>query len=195
MRRLMLAGLLLTAGCLAESGPNTVAYLEVTDDSGGRGVFVGDHVQLTPTTLDINGNPVSAVVKFVSSNPAVATVSGSGLISALTLGTTTVAISSGGAKANLIVTVDGNVPSTVSLAPPNPSVTVGSQQALVATILTTAGNAARGKSLIWTTADASKVTVDQSGLVTAVLQTSGVSICAAVADAPAVKGCTVVTVP
>lgn len=194
MRRFLLTGLLLTAGCLAESAPNTVAQIQVGDNAGGNGVFVADHVQLTVYTFDINGNSLGAPVNYTTNNPTIATISSTGLIIALIPGSAIIGVSSGNAKVNLNLAVDGNIPQTVSLAPDAPAVTLGTQQVMVATVLTTLSNPARGKTLIWSTADASKITVDQTGRVTTVSKTPSVLVCAAVTDAPTIKGCTTITV-
>ena len=194
MRRLFLTGLLLTAGCLAESAPNTVAQIQVGDNAGTAGTFVGDRVQLTVYTFDIQGNVLGAPVTFTSANQAVATITSTGLITALIPGSTVIGVSSGNAKVNLSLAVDGNVAQGVLLAPNAPIVPLGTTQIMVATVLTTLSNPARGKSLIWTTTDASKVGVDQTGKVIAIALTPSVTVCAAVSDAPTIKGCTTITV-
>jgi Bacterial Ig-like domain (group 2) len=196
MRRLILTGLLFTLGCSTD-GPDTVAYLQVGTDASPLGVFTGDKVQLTPYPFDINGSILAASVSYSSSNPGIATVTSAGLISTLAAGTTTITVSSGHINLNLPLQVDGNVPSAVIVSPSNPVVPKGTTQVLAAAIQTTVGNPARSKTVIWSTADATKVGVDQNGLASAIASTTvaGVNVCAAVSDAPTVKGCITIVVP
>jgi uncharacterized protein YjdB len=196
MRRLILTGLLFTLAC-ATDGPDTVTYLQVGSDASPLGVFTGDRVQLTPYPFDINGNILPAVITYSSSNPAVATISGAGLITTLTAGTSNITVATGHINLNLPLQVDGNVSGVITVSPANPVVPAGTTQVLAAGIATTLGNPARNKSVIWSTADASKVGVDQNGLATAIASTTatGVNVCATVTDTSALKGCTTVVVP
>lgn len=196
MRRLILTGLLFTLACSTD-GPDTVAYLQVGTDASPLGVFPGDKVQLTPYPFDINGNILAATISYASSNPSIATVSSAGLINTLTAGATTINVSTGHIHLDLTLKVDGNVPVSLLVTPSDPVVPVGTTQVLAAGITTTIGNPARNKTVIWSTSNASKVSVDQTGLASAVASTgpAGVSVCAAVSDAPAVKGCITIVVP
>jgi hypothetical protein len=196
MRRLILSGLLFTLAC-TDQGPNTVAYLQVATDASPLGVFVGDHFQLTPIAFDINGNILAASISYSSSNSAVATITSAGQVTAVTAGSTNVNVSTGHINLTVPLVVDGNLAATVTVSPFNPTVPKGTTQVLAAAILTTAGNPARNKTAIWSTADATKIGVDQTGLASAVGSTTGagVAICAAVSDTPAIKGCTTIFVP
>lgn len=196
MRRLILTGLLFTLACSTE-GPNTVAYLQVGTDASPLGVFTGDKVQLIPYPFDINGNIISAPMAYTSSNLSVATVSNAGLITTLTPGSTTINVSTGHIHLDLTLKVDGNVPANLVVTPSDPVIPAGTTQVLAAAITTTIGNPAKNKAVIWSTSNAAKVNVDQTGLATAIASTgaTGVSVCAAVSDAPTVKGCITVVVP
>jgi hypothetical protein len=57
-------------------------------------VYVGDTKQFTASYLDLHGNPVSGpAVTWTSSNPAVATINGSGLATGVSAGTVTITAS------------------------------------------------------------------------------------------------------
>jgi len=93
------------------------------------------------------------------------------------------------------LTVDGNVTGSILVTPPTPTMNAGTQQLLTANVFTTLNDAARNKTVTWSTSDASKATVDATGNVSAVAATAPtVSICATASDAPAIKGCATVTV-
>ena len=158
-------------------------------------MFVGDHVQLNAQPLDLNGGPVPVRIMYSSSNPSVATIDQYGLITALAAGTSSIGISAGGQSAHLTLTVDGNVTGSVQVAPANPTTSTGAGGGvqLTATVLTTLGHPARGKSVTWSTSDASKATVDATGLVLPVAA-GVVSICATAIDNTSARGCATVTI-
>jgi uncharacterized protein YjdB len=197
MRRLIMAGLLFTVACTDESGPNTVAELNILTDASPLGVFVGDHVQMSSIAYSINGEILAPTVTWSSSNPSVATITNTGAISAVAPGSTNIGASAGKISVTVPFVVDGNLSSTVTVTPANPVVTKGTTQVLAAAITTSQGNPARNKTVVWTTADGTKVGVDQTGLASAIASTAatGVLVCAAVSDAPTIKGCTTVVVP
>ncbi|MEX1186340.1 MAG: Ig-like domain-containing protein [Gemmatimonadaceae bacterium] len=97
-RVLVAAGLMFTAACGGGDGPTPPAGPASVDlvPTGSLRLFViGETVQLTATPKDGSGNPVSAPVSWTSGNQAVATVSGSGLVTATGFGTTTIRATAG----------------------------------------------------------------------------------------------------
>lgn len=195
MRRILLAGLLFTGGCLSgATAPSAVAGIQYNATMPPGGMFAGDQLQINAWALDINGDVIPFAVTYASSNTNVATITTGGLITAVGPGTTTITMSSGGQTARVPFTIDGNVSSTVQVTPQGPTVLAGDQVALTAVVLTTLNNPGRGKSVNWSTADATKASVDATGNVSAIAATAGVAICATATDAPTVKGCTTVTV-
>src|ERR1019366_5610454 len=102
----------------------------------------------------------------------------------------------GGQTGHLTLTVDGNITGSMQISPTNPTTTSGSGGGvqLTATVLTTLGNPGRGKSVTWSTADATKATVDATGFVHPVAATPGVSICATATDNASARSCTTVTI-
>jgi uncharacterized protein YjdB len=197
MRRIAWLGLLLSIGCTSAEAPSIVASLTVNTNAPQSGVFPGDQFQLSITPLDANGDPVPtslAPVTYTSSNTAIATINSSGVVNALAAGSTTLKGSAGGSAASFTLTVDGNISGSVAVTPTAPTVSVASQVQLTASVLTTLGNPARNKTFLWSTADATKATVDANGNVTGVAATNTVSICATVNDGSSVKGCAAVKV-
>jgi hypothetical protein len=198
MRRFLLAGLVIVTACVSgtETPPGTVAQLLVTSNQSPNGVFVGDQVQLSATPVDLDGDPVTVAtaINYTSSNTAVATINSSGLIIALSAGTTLINVTAGGASASLTLSIDGNVSGSVIVVPSTATVSVGGQQQYAFAVSTTLGNPARAKSVNWSTGDGTKAQVNASGLATALAATAGVSICATATDAPTATGCGTLTI-
>lgn len=195
MRRLLLLGLVFAAACLSTASPHITNNITISTTALNTGVFVGDTFRVIATPYDVNGDvvPFDTIV-YSSTNPSVASVTSAGLVTALTAGSTTIFGSADGHSAQQPITVDGNVTGSILVTPPNPNLAVGTQQQLTANVVTTQNNPARNKTVTWSTTDATKATVSASGNVSAVAVTASVSICATANDAPAVKGCTTVTV-
>jgi uncharacterized protein YjdB len=195
MRRLLLAALLATEACFTgASAPSAVNTLQVSSNVTSAGVFVGDTVQLNAMPLDLSGNVVPVPITYTSSNSSVAMIDNFGKITALAAGKSTIGVHSGGQTANLTLTVDGNVTGSVLVTPSGAVVAPGQSATLSASVSTTVGNPARNKSVAWSTADGTRVSVDQTGKVTGVAATSGVAVCATATDAASVKGCATVIV-
>jgi uncharacterized protein YjdB len=194
MRRFVLVGLLFTAGCAPLAAPDGITGLQISSNAPASGVFVGDQVQLAATAFDGLGNPVLVPFTYSSSNAAVATVNVNGVVIAISAGTTVITVVAGSQSGQVTVIVDGNVTSKVQVTPASPTVPVATTLQLTGVVTTTLGNPARSKALTWSTTDATKASVDQTGLVSGIAPTSGISICATANDAPTVKGCVTVIV-
>lgn len=196
MRRLAVIALLIAAACTPTSGPHLVAAVTLQITAPSTGVFPADTFHVIGTAYDANATPIAVFpVTYTSSNTKVATVDSAGLVTAVAAGTTKLqATSDGTTSIAYVITVDGNVTAHVVVTPNTPLVTVGNQVQLTATVYTSVGNPARGKSVTWSTSDATKATVDSNGNVTGVAATTAVSICATATDATSVKGCATVTV-
>src|SRR6266566_742729 len=83
-----------------------VATVDVSPASGS--ILVGATILLTATAKDANGNVIpSATISWASSNTAVATVSGSGLVTGMAAGSTTITARSGGKTGTATITVSG----------------------------------------------------------------------------------------
>ncbi len=81
--------------------------------------------QLTASTLDQNGSPITAALTWKSSNPAVATVSSTGFVTAVSSGTTTITASSGSVTSNsAAVTIISRPVVTLKVTPVSSSLVV-----------------------------------------------------------------------
>lgn len=105
-----LLALLLIAGC-GDSGSDPLIPTTVTITSGAISLSeIGEVATITATVQDQNGdNLADAELSFTSSDMAVATVSSSGVVTAVGDGSTTVTVSSGEASAEAPVDVTVSV--------------------------------------------------------------------------------------
>ena len=163
----------ITATSGGKSGTATITVMvpvaSVTVAPASAGIYVGQTVQLTATPKDANGNPLTGrVVTWSSSNTGVATVNGSGLVSAVGAGSVTITATSEGQSGTATVAVTLVPVATVTVAPAAPSVNVGQTVQLTATLRDSAGNTLTGRTITWTSSSTATATVNASGLATGV---------------------------
>ena len=126
---------------------------------------IGETVQLQAIVTPSNASDKSVV--WASSRQSVATISSSGLVTAVGLGSSTVTASCGGKSAKCQVTVSESTVAVVSVSLDPTSVTIeeGGNIRLVATV---SPADATDKTVTWKSSDTAVATVDQEGLVTGV---------------------------
>ena len=155
-------------------GGGSVPVATVTVAPNPASVAVGATVQLTATLKDANGNTLTGrTVAWTTSNASHATVnSSSGLVSGVAVGTATITATSEGKSGTSAVTVVAGTPApvaTVTVTPNPASVAVGATVQLTATLKDANGNTLTGRTVAWTTSNASHATVNSSsGLVSGV---------------------------
>ena len=128
---------------------------------------IGESARVQVMALDANGYPMNLAVSLSSSEPAVASVDSTGLVTARANGTTTVTATIGMLSDSVVVTVNQQAVS-VSLAPTD----TPTLDALGATVqLQAIAQDANGHTVDvafdWTSADPAIAAVDANGLVTA----------------------------
>ncbi|MFQ5551274.1 MAG: Ig domain-containing protein, partial [Gemmatimonadales bacterium] len=160
-----------TAGLLSGSATVTVSQVPVgiiLDPATANLVSLGATQQITATVSDANSNVITGPnVTWTSSNPLVAGVTASGLVTAIDNGSATVTASISDVSAVAAVNV-AQVVSAVSVAPSSSTLgTVGETVQLSATASDANGSAIAGKTATWTSSDDAVATVSVSGLVTA----------------------------
>src|SRR6266566_6292363 len=143
-----------------------VASVAVSPPSATLGV--GQTVQLTGTPKDANGNPLTGrTITWGSSNTAVATVTASGLVTGVVVGSATITATSEGQSGTAAITVPAPAPvASVSVSPATVSVQVGQTVQLVATPKDANGNPLTGRTITWGSSNPAVATVTASGLVT-----------------------------
>lgn len=144
-----------------------VATVAVTPNP--LGMSVGQKTQLTATLRDSIGNTVTGrAVAWTSSNTSVATVSDSGVVTAVAAGTTTITATSEGKSGTTAVTVSNFAVGSVSVQPQNNSIDQGSSVQLSVTVKDVNGSVVTNRVVTWTSSNTSVATVSQAGLVTGV---------------------------
>ncbi|MFC1575920.1 Ig-like domain-containing protein, partial [Gemmatimonadota bacterium] len=164
-----------------------VASVEVTPASGT--VAVAETLQLTAAPKDASGNTLDRTVTWSSSDEAVATVDGTGLVSGVVEGTATVTATSEGVTGTASVTVTDPV-SSVDVVPASATLTVGETTQLTATPRGVGGNALEGREIVWTSSDPAVAGVSGSGLVSG----DGVGVATVTATSEGVPGSASITV-
>ena len=125
-------------------------------------------VPLTVQVLDQNGQAMAeAVVTWSSANASVATVDASGVVTAVSNGTATIAASAGGVSGTATVTVSQEV-SAVAVSPAADTLLTGDTLRLAAEATDANGHAVAAAEFSWASSDTLVAAVDDTGLVTGV---------------------------
>ena len=147
----------------------TVASVTVTPAPASVGL--GQSVQLTATLKDANGNVLTGrVVTWASDNPAVATVSSTGLVTGVAQGEATITARSETKSGTAAITVIRMPVASVTVTPATPTVLLGQTLSLGATPKDANGNVLNGRVVTWASDNTAVATVSSTGLVTGVAQ-------------------------
>ncbi|HEX6252128.1 MAG TPA: Ig-like domain-containing protein [Gemmatimonadaceae bacterium] len=144
----------------------------VTVEPSTTTIASGSTRTLTATVTDQNGGVLTnRVVTWSSSNPAVATVSSTGVVTAVATGavagTATITASAEGKSGSATVTVIAGPVATVRITPSSTSVPAGAKVSLSAEATDAAGNPISGLTFSWASSNPSVASVDGSGEVNA----------------------------
>jgi len=130
---------------------------------------VGSTKQLAAQVTDDQGNVLTGrPISFSSNNTSVATVSSTGLITGVAVGTATITATSEGKTGTADVTVTTVPVASVDVSPPTADLTVGQTGQFSAIAKDARGNVLTGRAVAWTSGAPSIVTVSNTGLVTAI---------------------------
>ncbi len=129
---------------------------------------VGKTTQLQAATKDALGNTLTGrAVTWSSSAEGVATVSSTGLVSAVAIGKATITGTSEGKPGTAEIVVIPVPVASVEISPSAESIQVGATLQLSVTAKDAGGNVLAGRTVTWSTSSASIATVSTTGLVTA----------------------------
>lgn len=158
---------LIALGGCSDAGPITVASVTVSPDV--LSLHPMESRQLTATPLDARGNVLTGrTVTWAASVATVATVSRDGLVTAVAPGTVTITASCEGRSGTATVTVALAPVATVEVVPGSGTLDIGQTLQLTAIPRDSAGGAAAGWPVTWTSSDSATARVSAAGLVTAV---------------------------
>lgn len=128
---------------------------------------LGDTIRLVASGVDANGHHGPALeVTWMSEHDAVATVDSSGLVTAVRTGSTDVFATTGELRDSAGVTV-AQLATEVRVTPEADTLAVGDTLRLSAVALDGNGHEVEDTDYVWSTTNPAAVTVDDSGLVTA----------------------------
>jgi uncharacterized protein YjdB len=168
------------------SGADSVAVTPPSAESiavslGSSTLLHGQTTQATATLFDgrhnIIPNSPGYPITWTTSNAGVATVDGSGTVTAAGAGSTFVTATSQSAKDSAQITVLTPV-AKVGLSPNPDTITVGQTGALTVVLTDAGGNVLAGRTVTWTSNNASVVSVDPSSGVLSAVATGNASITA-----------------
>lgn len=149
-----------------------VPVATVTVEPSTATVASGSTRTFTATVTDENGGVLTnRVVTWSSSNPSVATVSSTGVVTAVAtgalVGTVTITASAEGKSGSASVTVTAGPVASVRITPTSTSVAAGTKVSLTAEASDAAGNLISGVSFAWSSSNPSIASVDGAGEVNA----------------------------
>jgi len=158
--------------CSDKTTAPVAASIALAPSATGALASIGETRTVAATVTSTSQSVLTdAVVTFVSSNAAVASVVGSGrtaTITAVSNGSATITATSGSATATLDVTVAQRL-ATLTLTPASPSLAIGASATLVPAALDARGQAIAGVTGVsFTTAAARTAVVSATGVVTAI---------------------------
>lgn len=147
--------------------PDPVAVVEVSPSS--TNLVVGSTTQLSATPRSVTGQILTGrTISWSTSTPSVATVSPSGVVTALGAGNAVIIATAEGKQGSAAVSVRQVPVASVSVTPPNATIIVGQSVAFTATALDAAGNPLTGRVIGWTSSNNGIAFVSSSGLVTGI---------------------------
>ena len=161
----------------------------VSLNKASTALTVGATETLSATVLPTNAT--NKAVNWSSSNESVATVSSSGLVTAVAAGSATITATSqanSAKSATCAVTVTAIPVESVSLNKTSTTLTVGATETLTATVLP---NNASNKSVTWSSSDTSVATVTNAGLVRGVAAGTATITATSAADSTKKATCAV----
>jgi uncharacterized protein YjdB len=161
--------LIASAAALSCDDPLAPGVGRVEIDAASLQIRAGETQLLVARVLDERGATIPGRrVHWTTQNASVATVSTAGLISAVSVGSTFVAASSGGRSATVAVTVTHRPVTQVRVTPATASVIEGSSVTLTAEGLHAGGGIVPGRPITWSSGSPAIATVTSSGAVAGV---------------------------
>jgi len=140
----------------------------IVDPNGGT-LLEGTQLPLNATPLDSAGHVLSGrTITWASDAPTIATVNGSGIVSAVLAGDANITATADGKQGSAHVKVSKVPVASVSVSPSAPTLPTGGAVQLTGTPRDSAGNPLNGRPITWGTSAPSVATVNNSGRVSAV---------------------------
>jgi len=178
-----------TASATITVVPVPVATVRVT--LGSASIAVGSTTTATAETLDATGSVLSGrEVVWTSSNTAVATVSATGEVRAVAIGTASITATSEGVSGSATITVSPVPVATVRVTLTDSSLTVGETAVATAEVRSAGGAVLSGRVVTWSSSDSLVARVSAAGVVSAI----GAGLATITATSEGIAGNALVTV-
>jgi uncharacterized protein YjdB len=138
----------------------------VTISPSSATVTLGGTVQLTATVKDTAGNVLSGrTVTWTSLSTGIASVSPTGLVKSVGVGSTVISAASGGQTGLATVTVLQVPVGSVAISPKHDTITVNAQRQLTVTVVDSLGHMIQNPTVTWSSTNNGVATVSSMGLV------------------------------
>lgn len=155
------------SACSTPDAPVNVASVSVTPLVAN--VIVGNTLQLAATARDASGQTLSGrAVAWSTDNVANASISATGLLTAIAPGTVMVAATAGGQRGSALISVVPIPVASLTISPSTVSLVAGTTRQFVATPRDAAGNTLTGRVVTWSVSSATTGAIDATGLFTAI---------------------------
>jgi uncharacterized protein YjdB len=153
----------------AEVTVTPVPVASVTVSPSQPTIVVGRTISLTAQAFSASGQPLAGrTVTWSSSAPSIATVTSSGLVTGIRVGTAVIFASIDGVLGHTSVNVVPVPVATVTVSPSTSSVVIGSTTQLSAALTDASGNTLSGRVISWSSSQTTIATVSPTGVVTGV---------------------------
>ena len=131
-------------------------------------LVVGQTVQLGAQPRDASGRPLDGrTVTWSTNRPPVATVTSTGVVTAVSAGTATITAASEGRSATATIVVEPPAVDRVDVTPASTTIKVGDSVRLTASVYDSRGSVIPGAPVGWSSSDTRIATVDNTGRVLA----------------------------
>jgi trimeric autotransporter adhesin len=170
------------------------AVASVAIQPRGATIQRGTTLQLSATVNDESGAAVTdRALTWTSSNPGVAVVSASGVVSGVALGTASIRAALDGKADTVSIAVVAVPVGSVTVQPSTASLPIGQSTTLTATVKDANGNVVTDHEVAWTSSNALVATVATNGVVKAL--SAGTAIISATSDGSSGSATVTVTAP
>jgi uncharacterized protein YjdB len=140
---------------------------KITVDPGSVGLVAGKTQQLSASMKDESGNALATQgITWSSANNSIASVSTSGMVTALHTGSTTISASANGITGQASVVVSAGAVADIAVSPASVSLTNGGTEQLSAKLTDASGNTLN-QTVAWSSSNSAVAAVSSSGDVTA----------------------------
>src|SRR5687768_1646766 len=147
--------------------PGTVARVEITAPSPT--MEIRQNMQTTVRYCDASSSQLAGrTLAYSTSNSSIATISASGLVTAAGPGSVTIIATVDGVQGNLLLNVTQVPVFFISITALNPTVRQGETLTLSAQPQNAVGQPLTGRNITWSSADPSRATITQGGVVAGV---------------------------